>query len=262
MNLSVSSRLGLLIFSLGLLAGCAALPGSAPGPEPAVDLRPVFAKLDRQKQAWAGLELSGEMELSQEGSGQSGELKMSIAGPDRLRAEIYGPFNQLALRLLVDGDQMAVIMPQENRAYVGRASRANLARLMGLDFSPQEMIAFMCGTVLLPADRSRAEGFVSGSNMVVRLAEAGELSLVVNRRNYDILEAYGQDGQGREMWQVRFAGQKELAPQHNFPHRILMQDSLGRGLNIWYDEVLINSVFTPNLFSISMPAGMEVVILD
>ncbi|MBU4277910.1 MAG: DUF4292 domain-containing protein [Proteobacteria bacterium] len=254
----------LLAVTLALtLSSCVHLPGGPTG-----SLLPlaqeVRARLEARQQAVSSLVLSGEVELvAPQGTLNGDHLIMGLA-PDRIRAEVLGPFGQPLLRVVTDGRRMAVLSYRENRAYVGQASRANLSRFLGLALSPGEIFALLAGCPPLLPQPAKADVLPSdagGGQKLLRLVEpGGQVSegVVFDPLDYAVerawLESRG-NGPNLEMSFGRFSA----ALGSRYPGRLKAVDSQGRSLLLISQEVKLNTKVDPALFEVTVPPGLEVV---
>ncbi|MBU1276840.1 MAG: hypothetical protein KJ720_15800 [Proteobacteria bacterium] len=217
-----------------------------------------------RQQAVRSLILGGEVELkAPQGAVNGDHLIMGLA-PDRLRAEVLGPFGQPLLRVVTDGRRMAVLSYRENRAYLGPATRANLARFLGLALSPGEIFALLAGCPpLLPAPAG-AEVVPSDSGAgqaLLRLVEPGGQvvqGVVFDLGDYAVERAWLESRGGGPSLEMSF-GRFQAALGSRYPGRLKASDGQGRSLLLISQEVKLNQKVDPALFEVSIPPGLEVV---
>jgi len=251
-----------------MLAACATLPGG-----PTVGLAPgapqVVERLETRRLAVRSFAMQGEIT----GRGGQGELagEMRILGrfPDRLRAEIAGPFDKPVLLMVSDGVRLTVLAYGENKAYLGSASRANLARFLGLALNPAEVYTLLTGS--LPVSRldqgQAGQGQVTLSSQpglaLLRLSHrAGvEEGLIFSLGDYAVQEAWLSQGGGGLGLTCRFNSFASL-PEGRFPRRVELIDSEQRALTINADKLTINQALDDKVFEVALPPGLEVQNLD
>lgn len=245
------------------LTSCVHLPGGTTASllPPAEQVR---EHLKARQQAVSSLVLSGEVELvAPQGALNGDHLIMGLA-PDRLRAEVLGPFGQPLLRVITDGRRMAVLSYRENRAYLGPATRANLARFLGLSLSPGEIFGLLAGCPpLLPAP-ARAEVSSSdagGKQVLLRLLEPGGQvveGVVFDPGDYAVERAWLESRGGGPNLDMSF-GNFQASLGSRYPGRIRASDGEGRSLLLISQEVKLNQKVDPALFEVTVPPGLEVV---
>ncbi|MCB2192071.1 MAG: DUF4292 domain-containing protein [Deltaproteobacteria bacterium] len=254
----------LLALTLALsLTSCVHLPGG-----PTASLLPVAqevrARLESRQQAVYSLVLSGEVELVAPQGTLNGDHLIIGQAPDRLRAEVMGPFGQPLLRVVTDGERMAVLSYRENRAYIGHASRANLSRFLGLAMSPGEIFALLAGCPpMLPAT-VKAEVMPSDSGegkALLRLLEpGGQVSegVLFSTSDYAVERAWLESRGSGPSLEMEF-GNFQAALGSRYPGRLKAKDGQGRSLLLISQEVKLNTKVDPALFEVSVPPGLEVV---
>lgn len=242
-----------------LLGACATIPG---GPTAGLAPSPgqVVERLEARRLSVRTLAMQGEI-LGQSRQGElSGEQRILGRYPDRLRAEVMGPFDRPVLLLVSDGARLTVLAYGENKAYVGPASRKNVSRFLGLSLTPAEIYALLSGNVpLVPR----------GQQQVMLSSEQGKALLKVNDKagldeglifslgDYTIYEAWLREptsGLGLTCRFNSFASQTD----GRFPRHIELTDSDQRTLTITNDRLQINQPVDDKSFEVQLPPGLEV----
>lgn len=251
-----------VIFALSLTS-CVHLPGG-----PTAGLLPaaqeVRARLEARQQAVSSLVLSGEVELvAPQGTVNGDHLIMGLA-PDRIRAEVMGPFGQPLLRVVTDGRRMAVLSYRENRAYVGNASRDNLSRFLGLALSPGEIFALLAGCPPLLPEPVKAEvtpsDSDSGKSLLRLLEPGGQVSegVVFDSVDYAVERAWLESRGNGPNLEMEFGNfQADLGSR--YPARLKAADGQRRSLLLISHEMKLNLKVDPSLFEVTVPPGLEVV---
>jgi outer membrane lipoprotein-sorting protein len=247
-----------------IMVACATLPGPAVGVAPGPDQ--VVERLEARRQAVRSFAMQGELVGHSRQGELSGEHRIVGRFPDRLRAEVMGPFDKPALLLVSDGARLTVLAYGENKAYVGAASRANLGRFLGLALSPAEAYALLTGNVPL-AGQIREQGQVMlssepGKALLRFNQRAGaDEGLIFNLGDHAVSEAWLSRGAGVPGLTCRFNAFVSL-PEGRYPRRVELTDTEGRSLNINSDRLTINQIADDKAFEISLPPGLEVQSLD
>lgn len=243
-----------------LLAACATLPGGptaglAPSGDQAVE------RLEVRRQAVRSFSMQGEIQGQNRAGELNGEQRIMGRFPDRLRAEVMGPFGRPALLLLCDGSRMAVLAYGENKAYQGPATRANVARFLGLSLTPAEVYALLSGSVPLIAPREARVLESSQAGRAVLQMKSGdnlEQGLIFSLDDYAVFESWVSDRSGGNSLSAHF---EAMASQvgGRYPRRIKLSDQEGRSLVLDNDQLAINSSLDDQLFEPTLPPGVEVV---
>ena len=244
------------------LTSCLHLPGGPTlslAPEPAV----VRQGLEERRLAVKSFVMAGEIELRAPQGELHGDHVIIGQAPDRLRAEVLGPFGQPLLRVVIDGRDLVVLSFRENRAYVGTASRENLARFLGLNLSPEEVFAVLVGAPpLLPADSQAQVSPVEGSDeFLLRLVEPGRQvsqGVMFDSSDFVVSRAWLEDSGGRLNLEMSF-GSLQKALTSRYPKRLQAKDGQGRTLLIINDQLQLNQAPDPALFETKTPPGLKVV---
>ena len=258
-----SSRLWGLVLALVLLGACAPAPPPPPAPLPASQAGQVLAALAQRRQGLTSLVLQGEI-LAQTSAGElSGEHLIQAKFPDQLRVQVMGPFGRPALLIVCDGQRMVVVDYQGNRALVGTASRANLARFLALPLKVEEALLLISG---LPPQEPKLLPLVGPG------PQAGQtrLKLVEPGASYKV--RYTLDLAPADLTPLRawfWAGQ-EIGPLTCeyaqpltqaglvFPRRVeLNRPGQGKVL-LENDQVRFNQTLDPQMFSVTLPPGLAV----
>ncbi|MCB2226559.1 MAG: DUF4292 domain-containing protein [Desulfarculaceae bacterium] len=261
----VTRTIGYALLALMLclaLTSCIHLPGGTtlsnlPTPEAARQ------GLESRRLAVKSFVMRGEIEVKAPQGEVHGDHVIIGQAPDRLRAEVLGPFGQPLLRVVVDGRKLSVLSFRENRAYVGTASRENLSRFLGLSLSPGEIFAVLIGAPpLLPVGSAATVSPVEGGEgAMLRLVEAGRQvsqGLVFDPGDFVVSRAWLEDASGRVNLQTSF-GQMISALNSRYPKRLQADDGTGRSLLLINDTLELNQSPDPALFEASLPPGLEVV---
>ncbi len=224
----------------------------------------VLERLEARRQAVQSFSMQGEINGASRQGELSGEHFIRGRYPDRLRAEVMGPFNKPVLLLVCDGVRLTVLAYNENKAYVGPASRRNLGRFLGLGLTPAEAYALLSGN--LPLLRSpQARVFLSSEpgKAVLQLDErsGAQEGVIFSLGDYAVHEAWlAESGSGFGL-SARFDSWQE-SPAGRFPKRIQLGDREGRSLNLLNDGLKINLPLDDAIFEASLPPQVEVQTLE
>jgi outer membrane lipoprotein-sorting protein len=242
-----------------LLGACTTLPGG-----PVAGQLPsgghVMERLEARRQAVRSFSMQGEIQGQNRAGEINGEQRIMGRYPDRLRAEVMGPFGRPALLLMCDGVRMAVLAYGENKAYRGPASRANVARFLGLSLTPAEIYSLLTGSApLLAGAQATVQASSQAGRAVLQLRDNARLEqgIIFSLDDYTVFESWVSDrGQGNSL-NAKFEALTSQA-QGRFPKRIHLADQEGRALTLDGDLLRINPTLDDQLFEPNLPPGMEV----
>ena len=162
---------GLLYGFTVCLFGCG---GAIPKPADFVETsEPLLAAIAKRAQAIRSL--SGEIKLEIWRKGQRVRLKQMLAvDPEsRLRLEVISPFGQPVTTLVSDGARLMIYAVDEKRFLVGAATAENMARLMPVNMSPNELSNLLRGSIPLIRHTQSSVGW-DGQNGRYILTLTGE----------------------------------------------------------------------------------------
>ncbi len=242
-----------------LMGACAPLPGGPVAGQPPSSSQ-VMERLEVRRQAVQSFSMQGEIQGRNQAGELNGEQRIMGRYPDRLRAEVMGPFGRPALLLISDGVRMAVLAYGENKAYQGPASRANVARFLGLPLTPAEIYSLLTGSVpLLTGGQGAVHPSSQAGRAVLQLKDGAglEQGLIFSLDDYTVFEAWVSDRNQGQSLNAKFEALASQGPGR-YPKRILLSDQDGRSLSLDCDQLKINTALDDKLFEPSLPPGMEV----
>jgi hypothetical protein len=188
--------------------------------------------------------------------------------PNRIRAELVGPFGRPVLTLVCDGTFLTALDMNKNKAYTGLASRRNLARFLGIRLSAAEIYALLSGSLYLDKIK-QAETLAQhdGAYMImVQPAQGkGSLRLLVDPDLNAIKQAWHTKPGGSGDWddaglKIKFSD-FENAGGFELPGKARVTDENRRTLTLDHDEIVINRTLDKNLFSLDIPLGFPIMAL-
>lgn len=242
-----------------LLTACATLP-QPPDLGVLPDADQVHQRLEARRQMVRGFSMLGEIVAKGPGGEVAGEHRIQGQFPDRLRAEIDGPFGRPALLLICDGTRLAVLNHGEGKGYLGPASRANLSRFLGLMLTPAEVYTLLSGsTPLLPAAGGQVHPSSTPGRAVLNLSDGAGLKqgVIFSTGDYAVFQSWVNDRDGGEI-SANFENFVTL-PSGRFPRRMLLMAGEGRDLTLANDRLTINPPgLDPARFEPVLPPGVEV----
>ncbi len=241
------------------LGACATIPlgpttGVLPSGTQAVE------RLEARRRAVHSFVLQGEIHLKGPGGELYGDQLIQGAYPDRLRAQVLGPFGKPLLSMTCDGRRLTVLDYRGNRAFRGPASRRNLGRFLGLELSPAEVYALLTGSIpLVGATRPRVSPHAAPGRALLNLLEFGgslEISLVFSLEDYRVEEAVLRQWPGRRELNARFSSFTRAGPGV-YPGRLTLWDQDDRLVEITSDRLILNQPLDPDVFRLDLPPGIK-----
>ncbi|ADK85260.1 hypothetical protein Deba_1895 [Desulfarculus baarsii DSM 2075] len=250
-----------LIAMVWLMSGCATTidgptMGELPSPQQAV------ARLQERQANVRSFVMQGSLSArTAEGRDLSGDHVIYGVYPDRLRADVLGPFGQPVLRMIADGNKLSVLSFDENRLYLGRATRQNVAAFLGVNLSPDEVFTILGGGVpFLRSDNLQETAPAQpGAAMLTitdgpaRIVETVEFDLA----DYSIRQGRLRQHEGPYNFLCRFDKFTTGGPWR-YPRTVEIESADGRALALENDELLINEPVDGKVFEAPTPKGIEV----
>ncbi len=259
--------LGLMLALAALsvwLGACAGLPpspvqvGVLPSPPQ------VMQHLEDRRRFVRSFVMQGEISLESEQGEISGEHLIQGAFPNRLRAEVRGPFDRPVLLLISDGVWLAVVDYQAGKGYLGRASRRNIARFVGLYLSVEEIYTLLSGSVPLihQAVSLKVRHAEAGRARLDLMAAGGVLGQTVffDPAGYQVLAARLREWGGGLTLEAAF-GRFSRAGPFSYPRQVELNDQHGRKLVLTSDRLEINPGFEGDPFAPRLPKDLPVELL-
>lgn len=209
--------------------------------------------------------MRGEISFEGEQGEVNGEHLIQGSYPNRLRAEIMGPFSRPVLLLVSDGAWLYVLDYKANRAFWGRASRRNLARFVGLDLSLEEIYALLTGNVPLMKNAHSVKLIRApqAERLILELAAQGGVvgqALTFDSTRFDVVSARIGEWGGENEMQASFKDFEAASP-FSYPRKISLNDSRERKIMLNCDELSINPVLAGAPFDPQPLKGVPVELL-
>ena len=248
----------------GLLAACATLP-QPPRVGPLPTGQQVIERLEARRLAVRGFEIQGEIQVVTPDDELFGDHLIHGVFPNRLRAEVLGPFGRPILRLVSNGVRLVVLDYRENQAFVGAASRGNISRFLGLSLSPAEIYALLTGNVpLMPHKRAQVVFAPEAGQAQLNLLNAkGAVSqgVVFNLSDFAVSRSWLRERTGRQRpgtaLKCLFNSFVQSGPE-SYPQTIEISDRDQRRITLTNDKVEFNRPVDGALFEMEIPPGVEI----
>lgn len=145
-----------ILLAIGLAAGCSiALP---PPRQPVTeDARRAVDLLLARWHGLTDLRTLADIDVERNGRRQRLSGVLLAKAPGSVRFEALSPFGQPFLIAVVHEGRLTAFNAATNEAVVGNATAETTARLLGLPFEPQDLVAMLSGYAVPPADLRLAE---------------------------------------------------------------------------------------------------------
>ena len=203
---------------------------------------------------------------------------------DKMLFTAFDPAGRPAFKMLIKDGQLSGVIYHDRKFVQGPATRENLNIFIPVNLPPQDLLALMTGAQVKP---EAASGRIKGADSELIVKPDQEQS------------AYGQNQEQDAVWKISLKGSLEQNPQmavikkaefgqprrqpqislnyeqvenmsredlpgqplEPFPKKVSAQWQKGENLEINYEELRLGGQFGNEAFSLSPPAGFEVIVL-
>jgi outer membrane lipoprotein-sorting protein len=244
-----------------LCSACAAVPVLPPETP---DREEILGRVTARAEAVRGIKALGQVQVSLEGKNLKAQEVFQVSRPAFLRTEILGPFGTPQFFLVLDGPDLRVYNPGENRFYHGRATADHLSAMLPFiprGLTPEEVVAFLLGGIPIPpgsvsVGRDDREGLWT----LDLISDSGRRRLWVEPGSYLVSRAeIHRPGFSAAL---SFSDFREING-HSFPHRIRFSAAGPRmEIGISYEDLELNPSLSAADFKLPVPRGAEVVPLQ
>jgi hypothetical protein len=269
---SCKIRVGLLGVAL-LMSGCPGPPCPAyPHTDPARALE-VHGRTRAHVRS-----VRAEARVDQRGKGGRirGTVFMFVERPDRVRFDAMTQFGPAAI-LTSDGDRFALTDMRENRYLVGPTCPANIARLLGIPLSGEQVTRLLLGdTPRIPADSESITCTGGGTYVITLRGPDGrhqEIELAVREEDRDrppdqqhlrLRRSQVRGPDGRTEWKVEFSRHAVVDdPRSDYgvamPHEIhFVHPDHGADVLVRFRSLDLNVDPPPGAFQQDPPPGLPI----
>jgi outer membrane lipoprotein-sorting protein len=222
-------------------------------------------RLNERRRYVRSFAMQGEIRLEGDRGEVSGEHIIQGAYPNRLRAEVMGPFNRPVLLLISDGRWLAVLDYRENKAFLGQASQRNLARFLGLDLSMESIYALLSGSMIVAPGAGNIRLTPAAQPGLARL-QLGYMGGVVDQElffdpaSYSLQKAMLKGRGGSGTLEAAFSDFQK-GTVYSYPLHIELKDRSDRTVVLSCDELRINPPLADDVFTPRLPKGVPVELL-
>jgi len=256
-------RKGSLFLFLLLLGSisCATLPR-----EPSLPLSPeeLWDRLRVRSQVLQGLKGLAHVRVSTPGKNFTTQEVVFVRRPGSLRLETLSPLGTPLFYFVTTGQNLSMYHPGENRFYKGPARARHFSDILPAGLEPEEVVSLLLGDFPdLPCKdfSSRYEAHEKIWILDFKDSSGGECqTLGIDSQSGRLLSSeYSLEGIRRRL---SFSDYREAA-NFSFPHLIQFESSAARTqLTIEYQEISLNPEWTDQDFSLPVPRGARVILLE
>jgi hypothetical protein len=244
----------LLVLVAGAAASCAPRI-----PPPDLSLEPELLLGQVQAAAAVVVSVRGEARLRATGEGRvSVPAFVAARKPDRVRVEALDFFGNPAVVLVTAGGRLAIWDARGRTFYRGAATPENVARLVRLPLSPEDLVAILCGWPRLEGEAVGAEA--GGGHVTLEVRDGLRTTSARVTAGAAVSRAAIRDVRGgyEVGWQQRILVDGRAGPGDV----TLSSERPAARIELTWPEPEVNVPLEDALFELRPPAGAAVVELE
>lgn len=239
----------LLVFVLLIAFGFGCAPTKRAGVAKRAPMDPraldVIAAFDERRDSIKTFRAMGKATLTAFDEHEA-DIVLVLQMPDRLRMEAMDDVADVVARVASNGSRISASLPTEGKKFSGRASRATLKRLMGVEWNMSDMVSTLVGIAPLPKN-AYLQRMSKGVGRFEDTANKFELWMDMQRRVPLRFVQYNDMG-GVE-YEVRFDRYRNVQ-EVLIPHHIIAINPPGNErVEIRYNKVELNKDVQPRIFN-------------
>ena len=248
------------LFLLFWCSSCTTLPIGPPPPLP----EELLSRIQERFQTLQGLKGLAHVRVSAPGKSFRTQQVILAKRPSSLRLESLSPLGNPQFYLVIDGQELNMYNPGENRYYRGPVKARFFSSLLPLSMDPEEIIALFLGSFpILPHDDASVRQDPRENLWILDLNNSSReerQTLGVDPQSGQVLYTeYRLRGVTRRLSFEDF----RASSNHSFPYRILFDSPESRTqLTIEYTDVETNPVWANEDFHLSIPRGAQIIPLE
>jgi len=187
-----------------LLCGCPVPPVERPYAPPSAEQ--LMKALQDRRDKLTSLRAEGRAdEMGQGAERVKVTINVLVARGGKLRLEAESPLGGAVATLVTDGSQFQLLDVRNNRFLTGPAEPCNVARLIGVELEPEQVMSVLSGSAPLEGTPSGVSWDKSkGGRDVLSLKtpDGGTETLWLSNRVWDVAAAERKDASGKILWTV------------------------------------------------------------
>jgi Domain of unknown function (DUF4292) len=208
-----------------LLCGCPTPPVARPYPPPTADQ--LLGALKNRRDKLTTLRAEGRADEMGPGAERvKVTINVLVARGGKLRLEAESPLGGAVATLVTDGSEFQLLDVRNNRFLIGRAEPCNVARLVGVELEPEQVMSVLSGSAPVEGTASGVSWDSShGGRDVLSLktADGGSESIWLANRVWDVVAAERKDASGKVLWSVAHEEFEDLGGLR-FPKRTTVSE--------------------------------------
>jgi hypothetical protein len=211
--------------------------------------------------------LRGLARIVYKDTAEKGAARQAVAviAPDHFRLELFSPVGIAAL-VTTDGQQLAAYLPQEKTIYRGAATPLNAARFLRVMLSASQVTSLLLGLPLLPLNGDggtvRVDTESAHYELTLPTPGGGTQHFVYDQKMRRLLSWAVQNTEGHPVARMTLADYRTVQGQE-FPFEIALVDLQGnQEATIYYEQIELNPILPPTLFTLTAIAGVQETNLD
>jgi hypothetical protein len=216
-------------------AGCAAWP-----PEQLPSPQEVLTQWQEPPAGGRAVRMRGDLALKLPGQQINAEHTLVINEQGQFQLDMFGPFEKRVFSLSCDGRQLLAVFFDDNQAYFGPATPANLARLLGMDLNPVHIFMILSNQppFWLSAEELRDQGqIIASSNqglllLLLKRPQTPWQSITFDLATWTARAATLQEDDGR-LFEISY---RRLDEESGLPLSLNLSASDGRAVDIYNDQ--------------------------
>ncbi len=233
-----------------LLARCV----PAPAPLPRLDQQVLMQRLQANASAYQSLRGMTRIHTENSSGSASARQVLLLAKPNRIRAEVLGPFGQPLLLLVARDGELSVSLPREQRFLQGAATPQRIARFIRMPLTAEQLVRLALYDVpLIAYGDSALTRHEQGYRLLLNGADS-------RRQQLDF------DAVGRLLGATYFRGEEPLLTvaygrfdghQQDFPRQVTVtMPEQAASFSLTYSDVELNPELAAESFTLQPPAGV------
>jgi hypothetical protein len=191
-------------FLILMMAGCPTPPVQRPYPPPKAG--ELLAALSARRDKLGSLRAEGRAdEMGQGAERVKVTINVLVQNGGRLRLEAESPLGGAVATLVTDGQQFQFLDARNNRFLVGRAEPCNVARLVGVELAPEQVMSVLSGSAPIEGEPSGVSwDETKGGRDVLELKtpDGGSEKIFLTNKAWDVAAAERKDSSGKTLWRV------------------------------------------------------------
>ncbi len=249
----------LLLLLLGCCA-CATLPVGPPPPPP----EKLLQEIQKRSQFLQGLKGLAHVRVLAPGKFFAAQEVILARRPGFLRLESLSPLGNPQFYLVVNGPELFLYNPGENRYYRGLSKTAHLSSILPITLDPEEIVTLLLGGFpLLPYEEASVEYDAREGLLILQLIGSSgkeRQTLGIHPQSGDVLSVeYHLRGTTRRLSYSDF----RPASEFSFPFKIHFESPESRTqLIVEYKDLETNPSWEDQDFQLPVPRGAQVLPLE